>query len=361
MRYSDSRLSNFSLGGRLAAVCATVTIGFLIAIAGYAAGRSSREHFPPRVVPAQFVNAAEIMREKYISDKVNTHLRAGFYGSDGDYLKYGKYVSQTDSERLKHDENGVPMGLVTVDGGAKEWQYVPVTVANAALMRHGQFLRGQGTVKQFLAVANKLRDLMDADGALRSHHPFVHYSQKQPLKAGWVSGMNQGLALSVFYRAYQLTEDQGYLDAGKKAFEFMQVKFPDGPMNDLGDLDPSLKNYIWFDEFLTDKNVYTLNGYMFAVLGLYDWSHVDPKARVIFDQSIISLKKLLPYFDIERFSAYDLSYITNPLPKGPHFGLAYHGVHIAQLKALYSVTGETMLSEYADMWLGYVNGSGTFH
>jgi hypothetical protein len=314
------------------------------------------EHWPVHKVTPHMKELAEAIANKYMADKTNTHLRAQIYGSDGDYLNYGKYVSHSESEKLRRDDNGLPMTYLATDLlGHKEWQYAPGTLANFALAAHGRHLLGQAPLKQFLDAAEKLKEIESPDGAMRNDYVFRHYTQPKYYPRGWISGMDQGLALSVFYRAYKLTGDESYIDAGNRAFAFMQVPFPDGPMNTLADFDRSLNGYIWIDEYLATPNVYTLNGYMFALLGLYDWSHVTPSARKIFQRGLVSLKKMLPYYDLDAFTAYDLSFMTNPQPKGPHFGQAYHGVHIAQLKALYSVTGEEVLNDTANKWMSYIN------
>lgn len=334
--------------------CGVGAIALLSLAAGFLAG-SSAERWPVHVVSPDAREKGATVAAKYVHDKTATHLRAQYYGSDGDYLNYGKYVSHSESERLRKDDLGLPLLLVSVDiTGTKEWQYVPGTLANFALAAHGRFLREHAPLKTFLDAASKLKELVGPDGALRNNYRFRHYSQPAEYPLGWISGMDQGLALSVFYRAYKLTGDESYVEAGNRVLDFLQVPFPGGPMNTLSDLDPTLNGYIWIDEYLATPNVYTLNGYMFALLGLYDWSRVSTVARGLFEQGVASLEKMLPYFDVGSFSTYDLSYITNPQPDGPHFGQGYHGLHIAQLKALYSVTGAEIFDSTARRWLSYV-------
>lgn len=84
--------------------------------------------------------------------------------------------------------------------------------------------------------------------------------------------MAQGVALSALARAYNATKDARYLEAGERSLAFISVEKKDGgAKTSLADLHPSLKGYVYFLEYQTEPDVYTLNGYMFALLGLYDW------------------------------------------------------------------------------------------
>lgn len=317
----------------------------------------NREHWPETMRTPEFVALAHEQELLYIKNKINTHLRAQDYSADGDYLNYGKYVFHSPGPRLRLDEKGLPQLIVAVDyNGTKEWQHVPGNLANFALASHGRYIMGKGTLEQFIDAADKLVELVGPDGALRNNYRFRHYSQPKEYPIGWISGMDQGLALSVFHRAYTLTKDRKYLDAGERAYHFLMRAYPDGPRNTLADLNPSLKSYIWFDEYLAEPNVYTLNGYMFTLFGLYDWSQTGSKeAGETFEKGLDSLEKMLPYYDLGFFSAYDLSFMTNPGQKEPHFGTGYHGLHAGQLKALYSITGRQELNRVADRWLRDVN------
>ena len=99
---------------------------------------------------------------------------------------------------------------------------------------------------------------------------------------------------------------------------------------------------------------------MFSILGLFDWAEVtsNAEAKRHASEAIETLKILLPYYDLGVVSAYDLSFITIPeLRNGsrrtPHVVNRYHTVHIELLWALHTLTGEPMLSEYAERWLSY--------
>lgn len=302
--------------------------------------------------------------EGLVKENINLYIDRGYdastyfnnYSFDGDYLNYGINKHYYVNDSLIFDDNNVPK-VKYGDG----WYYNPVTVAQYALTEYGKFVRGDENAKgTFLEAVKMLLILQDADGAFRYNFKWRYYLSEEPYEEGWVSAMAQGQVLSVLSRAYVMTEDERYLDAGKRTFDFMITPIKDGgTLTTLEDFHPSLNNYIFFEEYISNPNSYTLNGYMFAVLGLYDWVKVN---KVIgneediyneyFESSMKSLVKVLPYYDIGGFSAYDLGHYT--YSKEPHIGNSYHMVHISLLHALYYVTEEPMLKFYEQSWSSYV-------
>lgn len=294
---------------------------------------------------------------QYRKQGIDASLRSQDYSTAGDYLNYGKTVFHRPSKTLKLDDQGVPM---VFQGGA--FNYSAGTVAIAALAEHGRYTVS-GDSSKFFIMADKLLTLMGPDGALRYPYPYRHYTSTQALAIGWTSGMDQGMALSVFARAYAVSKDDKWIKAGNLALEFLQVPYPNGPKTTLEDLDASLAGRTFFLEYPVEPNVFTLNGYMFTMLGLYDWSTVtkSSEANSIFNDGIETLEKILPYYDLGTFSAYDLSYITHSKlpylqPRKPHIAPSYHAIHIAQLRALSSVTGNMNLKNTAEKWQGYAEG-----
>lgn len=179
---------------------------------------------------------------------------------------------------------------------------------------YGQYLHGKTNVNKFLDAA-ELVALQEDDGSFRYLFPWRHYTSKVAYRPGWISGMDYGQVLSVYSRAYEVTKDPAYLRAGDKAVSFLVTPIErGGPMGTLKDLCPSLQDYIIFEGFITRPNNYTLNGFMFTLLGLYDWSHVPSKtrdtAKLYFEKGIVTLEKILPYHDLGGFTAYDLTYLT---------------------------------------------------
>lgn len=295
---------------------------------------------------------------EYKQSRINYRTRQQNYDVFGDYLNYGISKNYKETKRMIFDEEAIPK----VKYG-EEFYYNPVTVSQYALSKYGQYLRmgDELSKEKFLIAVNKLLDMQDGSGAFRYFFPWKYYLTGETFAPGWVSGMAQGQVLSVLSRAYFLTKDQKYLIAGNKAIEFLITPVEKGgTMSTLEDLDVSLKRYIFFEEYVSSPNNYTLNGFMFTLLGLYDWSVVTKKyqnreknlASSYFDSGINTLIHILPYYDIGGFSAYDLGHLT--FHKKPHIGVRYHAVHINLLHALHSVTYNNKLKDFETLWSSYI-------
>jgi len=299
-------------------------------------------------------------RESYCSAGYDYRLRIGYYAATpynptGDYLGYGRYASFRAGATLTFDANGVPQ-QVRADGT----YYNPITVIQFLLMHHGRMLNSGATVMPgpMAAAVAKLLEMQSDDGALRYPFDFPYHSPTTPkLYAGWVSGMTQGQALSLFARLYALTADPRYLDAGRRALNFMVIPIEQGgTRGTLKDLHPSLSDYVTFEEYVANPMTYTLNGFMYAAVGLHDWSQV-PQAHGVgqamaaeyYRESVKSLRQILPYAEVGGFSAYDLSHVTYP-GRAPHFGVSYHRNHVELLTVLHVLSGDNVFKHYSDSW-----------
>jgi heparosan-N-sulfate-glucuronate 5-epimerase len=281
------------------------------------------------------------------------------YSPSGDYLNSSSKDYSEILGRLKYDSKSIPM--VNYYG---KYYYNPVTISNIALTEYGIYTRTKKLVnkQQFLTLADGLIRLQSKDGSFRYNFTFYKPElENAVLKPGWVSAMAQGEALSVYSRAYRLTGNIKYLNAGTASLHLLQVpKAKGGVMTDLGDINPKLKNYIWFEEYVTPTNNYTLNGFMFTILGLYDWSKLNvekkygsSRANLLFTGSIKSLEQVLGKYDLGGFTMYDLSYYTMKT-KIPHIVPEYHAIYIYQLQSLYSITGDKYLLDKSRLWASYV-------
>lgn len=232
----------------------------------------------------------------------------------------------------------------------KYWRYNPTTIAQYGI---AEGMRGDKAA--LIRTADKLIQMSDARGALIVQYPVQHYTQKK-----WIpfttSAMAQGQALTVWARAYHETKDEKYRQAGEKAIDYMLTPTKDaGTTSSMADLDPSLCKYVWYQEWVVEPQVFTLNGFGFTLLGLYEWAEVmgSERAKAAFDAGISSLDHSLPLFDFGGWSAYDLSFMTYDR-EVPHAAADYHMVHIELLNALYSVTGDPVLKQWADKWKSYI-------
>lgn len=244
-------------------------------------------------------------------------------------------------------------------GDAGGTYYQPLTVARVVINTAITAMNRQEPALYARAVdsADKLVEIMGPDGAFRYDEPHsIHYWGV--LKPGWTSSMTQGTALSALARAYHLTCDKKYLEAGERALSFLLTPIEQGgTATTLCHLHPSLSDYHWYEEYPNpNKPGYTLNGYMYTLLGLYDWAEVadSARARTAFNEGIRTLIRVLPLYNRGGMSSYDLAPLVYGTPAV--FIPRYHKVHLAQLALLHAITGEQMLEDYRALWYDTVGG-----
>lgn len=277
------------------------------------------------------------------------------YKAMSDYLDFFTSDHFNKSDILSFDDNGIP--IVTYREFGAQYNYV--TICQYALYLHTKYLHGDTSVlSQFIKCTDFLLDHMDSDGSFRYKFPYYSY---ESLGTNWTSSMAQGEALNVFSRAYEITHDHKYIDAGNKAFNYLITPISQGGVMDtLGSLDPRFKSDIFFQEYVNTTPTYTLNGYMFTLLGIYDWNQLSKTVSDIsgdqtsyyFNEGIKTLKVVLPYYDIGGFTSYDLSHLMTSRDANP--ALDYHKVHIDLLEAIYSITGDNYFMDIRNQWVNYI-------
>lgn len=272
----------------------------------------------------------------------------------GAYMHRGAVSPCTTNDNRIMDDDGVPM--IPWKGAV---HYHPVMAAHCGHLAHAWTLAGNDGKDLVIVNANKLIYMQDERGAFQYPFAWRYYHYKEDFQPGWTSAMAQGQAMSLFSRAYRMTGDKKYLIAGKKALDYLLTPVSaGGVMTTMADIDTSLGNFIFFEEFPTKPANYTLNGYIFSLLGLYDWSQFDAakdygqaEARKYFARGIDTLKRILPYYDIGGITAYDLGFLTFKQPTKVKGG--YHMLHTFQLHVLYELTKEPIFKRYEEKWLGY--------
>jgi hypothetical protein len=320
-------------------------LGFLIAGSTPAA---SAEKWPPiKVTPEHIKLLDETLDGPFGSFHDRSYQdRRGAYDPNGDYFASHLARYSSDGE-IELDREGLPKSVYL--GKA---YYNPVTLSQYALSLYGRYLKGEkNQLKPFRAAVEKLLTMQSPDGGFS--YPIELHHQSPPLKPGWRSAMAQGQVLSVLSRAHRVFKDPRYLRAGDLAMSNLQKSVrKGGTRSTLADLDPSLSHYVWFPEYPYEKIIYTLNGYMFTLIGLYDWSRVgattSPTAQKDFEAGILTLEKVIPYYDVDGYSAYDLGHMQQD--KHPYVPPSYKNIHIHLLHGLNSLVSSPVLKHFEATW-----------
>lgn len=296
--------------------------------------------------------------QEYYDQKTDYRYSSRDYDPLGKYLSSLYLASYTNNSKIKMDEYGLPM--VNYDG---VYHYNPVTMAQFGLAAYAQYLDNNPVAEDlFIRAADKIVSMMDSDGSLRYSFSWYNYNAKKPHEVGWVSALAQGQSLSLLSRAYEVTNNYRYIEAGNRILSVLLTdKNRGGVMTTLTDISPKLSDYVYFEEYPTTPDSYTLNGYMFTLHGLYDWGKLAERypfevgyndSMYYFNCGVESLRLIIDLFDVGGFSNYDLGYMNFPMR--PRLIASYHAHHISLLHSLHSITGIEKFKEVENRWISYV-------
>ena len=234
------------------------------------------------------------------------------------------------SEKTILDESGIPINMTI----ANVETYFPITIFQYALGLYDLYLieNKKEYLEKFINIAdwtitNQENDGMwDCMGKLKDK---AHETQ---------SSMCQSEGVSVLLRAYVETNEMKYYKAATKAIDFM--------IKDINKGGTCLyKNgEVIFQEYVSKYNLSVLNGWIFSVFGLFDYTLISPekKYKEILYRTIDSMSKQLKNYDRKYWSNYDL--------KGTIASPSYHDIHIKQLEILYELFGKEEFKFFANKW-----------
>lgn len=228
-------------------------------------------------------------------------------------------------------------------------QYNPIAIAQYGLAHYNLFEErgGEDHRRKFLAQADWLvRSLeLNPKGFNVWNHHF-DFDYRERLIAPWYSGLAQGQGLSALARAYQLTGDERYLDAMRKAYAVFEREGAQG-----GVLFTEPSGDVWIEEYIVTPPSHILNGFFWALWGLRDYIFIteDKSARRLFDACVGTIERNLSKYDNGFWSLYELSPTFIPMITSRY----YHGLHITQLRVTEKMTGRETFGRYAVKWAEY--------
>lgn len=251
----------------------------------------------------------------HVNQGVGHHFVPGqLLGYYNDLTAKTKWIGQTDGESLplNEDSNG---NLI----------YFPTTLFQKALGHWDRWIESKET-----DINERTNFLKLAEWSLRNQDDNGGWSIWPSLGlryASSYSAMTQGEAASVLVRAALINQDNRYYIASRRAIELMLT-----PMEQGGVCRYTHKGMVLEEAPLVPHNT-MLNGWIFAIYGLYDYfllAKIWDKDTIWIEkalyESIQSLLAHLPLFNAGFWSYYDtFGNISSPF---------YQKLHISQLKAL---------------------------
>lgn len=237
------------------------------------------------------------------------------------------------TEKVTKDNPDILVPKYHVDTG--EEIYFSIGIFQYGLAAYDLYLKTKEEVykHKLIACADWAVDNQQEDGGWDT---FTYENPDYPY-----SSMAQGEGISMLIRAHIVTKDEKYMAAVYKAKEFMLKPISEGGATEYQGED------VYLFECTHDPLI--LNGWIFSLWGLYDYSKYlnDNEVQKILNATLHTLIKKLPDFDMKYWSKYeDGKRICSPF---------YHKLHIAQLNVMYDLFGDEIYKEYAEKWEGYQN------
>ena len=233
-------------------------------------------------------------------------------------------------------------------------QYNPIAIAQYGLGNYNLWRRTHGPARQrgFLLVADWLCTHLEPNAhgvAVWNHH--FNWEYRDTLKSPWYSGLAQGQGISVLVRAHKESGELRYLEAANRAFVSFQRPTQEGGVaftDESGDL--------WFEEYIVSPPTHILNGFIWALWGVYDYALAtnDAPTRELFGRGVRTLLHNLDRYDLGFWSLYEQSGTRLPMVASRF----YHHLHIVQLRVMHRLTGEDKFSAVADRWQSYTRSPG---
>ena len=177
-----------------------------------------------------------------------------------------------------------------------------------------------------------------------NHH--FDWEYRDTLKAPWYSGLAQGQGVSLLLRARECENKYG--EAADRAFVALTKPIAEG-----GVLFEDEEKNLWIEEYLVEPPTHILNGFMWALWGVFDYWLVrgDRAARTVFERGVETLLRNLARYGTGYWSLYEQSGTRLKMLASPF----YHRLHIVQLRVMAHLAGEGRFAEFADRWEGYAN------
>jgi hypothetical protein len=239
-----------------------------------------------------------------------------------------------------HDEHGVRMRiadgrLVDYPGGQASWG---MDNLNSYVVTGDEFYLRRAEAQADRLIETSLH-VGDAWFFPSRYARERHGQHGEPMTPPWFSCLGQGAGLALFCRFHEVTGDPRYSEAAHGVFRaFLQAGPVKAPWLTAVD-----DGYLWFEEWPKPTLDHTLNGHIFAVLGVYEYWRVfgDERARALFCGSATTVRRYLPEF---RRPGWASRYCLLHGNSSRH----YHELHQWQLLKLHTLTGDVRFARFAD-------------
>jgi heparosan-N-sulfate-glucuronate 5-epimerase len=299
-----------------------------------------RFHYYRRILSAYFSPKNSQLAFWHEAPEINSRAAADVLGEY--YMPFESKARYT-----RHlDEDGVPRLEYR---GRIGLQTNPIAIAQWGLGNYNLFRRAaEKACRQRFVLASKwlTRHLEQNEFGVWVWNHYFDWDYRDTLRAPWYSGLAQGQGISLLVRAHCETNEPEYLEAAQRAFTSFLIPVAEGGVSFTDS-----KNDVWFEEYIVSPPTHILNGFIWAIWGIYDYflTTKEETAKSLFNAAVKTLLMNLGRYDLGFWSLYEQSGTRMKMLASPF----YHQLHIVQLRIMYALTGEEEFLAVANRWESY--------
>lgn len=228
-------------------------------------------------------------------------------------------------------------------------QYVPVAITQYGLGNYNIYKRTGDTnylEKAILQADWLIENLENNSFGIPVWNFHFDWEYKEKLMAPWYSGLSQGLGISLLTRIYSEKREAIYIETAQKAYIPLEL-----PVEEGGVIYIDEENDPWIEESIIDPPTHVLNGFLWAIWGVWDLYLLTEREQVReqFDSFAKTIEKNLYKYDTGYWSLYELAALRLKMLASPF----YHSLHCVQLKIMAELTGKDVFKRYAGRWETY--------
>lgn len=279
------------------------------------------------------------------------------------YFKFSEkeLLNGTHQALLKSfDKDGIPLNTSYIDVEDSKLHYYPISIGQYGLAVFHAFLETNSDEKKlhFLKFADWIFNNVMLDEKLGAYWLTNIPKPEYKVENAWKSAFSQSRALSILLRAWQITNNEKYLDLCKKALIPFTYDISDGGVS--ANLNTG---FPFYEEYVASEPTMVLDGHIFSLFGLYDFVRAVPEsidskhhnlAKSLFNDGVKSLIHFLPEYDMGFWLRFNLCKMDH-YPKIDPCTIGYIRLVILQLKILFNITGNKSILEFQKKIFDYDN------
>ncbi len=279
------------------------------------------------------------------------------YTGVGDAIAFGDWsLPDADDDGLPDtDDDGLPVQFWRGDS-----YYNPVGLAGYALHAINQYQINSFNKDKWLDFARRSAEKLEEISVVFDTSTFFPYYfyfwLTDQFTPPWYSGMAQGRVVHLYSRLYDVTGHQRYLDqCSSIIMSFFWLRSSHEPWVSLIDEN----GYFWIEEYPTDTDspVFVLNGFAFALMGIYEYyiQSGNRAAEILLRSGIRTIRDNVVLY---RRPGQVSRYCLRPDANGEDIlAWNYHAIHVRQLRWLHQVTGDPFFEQCADLFEADYDGT----